>query len=179
MKRSSLWIIGPTPDHFHFLEDRIDNAIARELDTVTKDPKNSFTSRLQIIITIDTILGIGIDHLNIYLSEALNSIGTVLFRGQWANHLTQPGWTLYHVPSHSIVLPLDLTVNPSYFLIQDVSLNHYYYYMCTSSSLQNRSEIDPINQVTTRASLMKNLNYFPLLPTPLPPPHPTPNFPKK
>ena len=38
-----------------------------------------FTSRLQSTITIDTILGIGTDHLNIYRSQALNGIGTVLF----------------------------------------------------------------------------------------------------
>ena len=49
-----------------------------------------FTSRLQSTITIDTILGIGTDHLNIYLnSQALNGIGTVLFRGQWGKDLTQ------------------------------------------------------------------------------------------
>ena len=41
-----------------------------------------FTSRLQNTITIDTILGTGTEHLDIYLSQALNGIGTVLFRGQ-------------------------------------------------------------------------------------------------
>ena len=66
-------------------------------------------------ITTDTILAT--DNFNIYYSQAMNGIGPVLFRRQWDKDLTQPSWILYYVFPNSIILTLDLTINPLYFLI--------------------------------------------------------------
>ena len=53
VQRTSLWIIGLTPDHFHFLEDKRDKAVARELHIITRV---KFTSRLQSTIAQYEIL---------------------------------------------------------------------------------------------------------------------------
>ena len=133
-----------------------------------KEPQKS-NGRKHIKIITYTILGT--DNFNIYFSQAINGVGPVLFRGQWGKDLTQLSWILYYVLQNSIFLPLHVTVNPLYFVIKDGPLNHYYYYMYTSNSLQNRSEIDSINPDITHASFMRNWNYYPSPQTsPIPPP---------